>query len=182
MADAKLVVNSIVLVRGSGHLGVMKTLCFVFVVMLTLSACAPAPVYYREGASMAKMEDDLLNCKVAAVKDAPVATELRRGAPRYYPGYLRCNNSGHCYRTGGYFYPGEVYSVDVNASLRRDLENRCMARKGYAPVELPRCRAGTVGTVTTDQTTGTNIMPPLSENSCIIDGNGGPAQIIDPAL
>lgn len=181
MADAKLAVNSIVLMLCSGHLVGMKSLCTVFVLLLILSACAPAPVYYREGASIAKMEDDLLNCRVAAVKDAPVATELRRGAPRYYPGYVRCHNGGQCYRTGGYFYPGEVYSVDVNASLRSDLQNRCMARKGYAPVELPRCRTGTTAATVTDQTASSDIMPPLSQNSCIIEGNGGPAQIIDPA-
>ena len=181
MADAKLVVNSIVLVCSSGHLVGMRVLCAVLVVMLTLAACAPAPVYYREGVSMAKMENDLLNCKVAAVKDAPVASQLRRGAPRYYPGYLRCNHGGQCYRTGGYFYPGEVYSVDVNAGLRKDLENRCMARKGYAPVALPRCPAGTASGAATDQTAQVNTMPPLSQNSCIIDDKAGPAQIIDPA-
>jgi hypothetical protein len=181
MADAKQVVNSIVLPCGSGHPVGMRTLRVVFVALLTLSACAPAAVYYREGVSMTKMEDDLVNCKVAAVKDAPVATQIRRGAPRYYPGYLRCNNSGQCYHTGGYFYPGEVYSVDVNAGLRRDLENRCMARKGYAPIELPRCRAGVTVAGTTDRTTRTDIMPPLSQNSCIIEGDGGRVRIIDPA-
>jgi len=181
MADAILVVNSIVLICCSGHVVGMRTVCAVLVMMLTLSACTPAPVYYREGVSVAKMENDLLNCKVAAVKDAPVATQLRRGAPRYYPGYLRCSHGGHCYRTGGYFYPGEVYSVDVNAGLRNDLENRCMSRKGYAPVSLPRCRAGTAGSAAADQTAQTNTMPPLSQNSCVIDNTDGPVQIIDPS-
>lgn len=181
MADAKVAVNSIVLPRSSGHLSGMRPLAVLLVSVLVLSACAPASVYYREGASMAKMEDDLLNCKVAAVKDAPVATQLRRGAPRYYPGYVRCNNGGQCYRTGGYFYPGEVYSVDVNAGLRRDLVNRCMARQGYSPVELPRCRAGTGSDGAADQTARTDTMPPLSQNSCIIGTEGGGSLIIDPA-
>ncbi len=127
---------------------------------------------------MAKMENDLLDCKVAALADAPVSTQLRRGPPRYVPGYRHCDGKGRCYRSGGYFYPGDVYSVDVNAGLRRDLLNRCMAARGFSPVELPRCRTGTAPALSTDLT---DAMPPLSPNSCLFEGEGGQNRIIDAA-
>lgn len=153
----------------------MRGLSFVFMTLLTFAACAPVATYHQDGVTRAKLQDDLLNCRVDALEDAPVATQIRRGAPRFYPGYTRCRSDGTCYRTGGYFYPGEVYTVDTNAGLRRDLRNRCMAQQGYSPVELPRCRAQAPALSTGDT------LPPLTDASCVVKDSTGQFHIIDAA-
>lgn len=152
---------------------------YMFIVTLCLSACGPVSVYYQPDVTVARLNNDLLDCQVASLKDAPVASELRRGPPRYIPGYRYCDSKGRCYRSPGYFIPGEVYSVDVNARLRRDLENRCMARRGYIAIELPRCASGVTPA---DPTARTGRLPTLTENTCVARDAGGRWQIVEPAL
>ncbi|MEM1352482.1 MAG: hypothetical protein AAGF27_09050, partial [Pseudomonadota bacterium] len=121
----------------------MRAIFSVFFAGLLLAACGPTATFHRTGAPMALMENTLLDCKVEALGDAPVATQVRQGPPRYVPGPVYCPRKGQCTRGAGYFAPGEVYSVDTNARLRSDLINRCMARSGFQRVDLPRCAAGT---------------------------------------
>lgn len=141
-----------------------------------ISACAPLTIYYREGVPVQRMQSDLLDCQVDALAKAPVASQIRRGPPRYIPGSHYCNGNGRCYSYGGYFIPGEVYSVDVNASLRRQLENQCMNGQGYQRVEVPNCPAGTVPP---DGLIQTQTLPPLSEKSCAIRGDAAEWRIVD---
>ncbi len=179
MAEAQLTVKLIVLSAISRQISAMRKLNYIFIALLGLASCAPVSLYYKPNAAVTRVNNDLLDCEVSALKDAPVASQLRRGPPRYVPGYHYCNSKGHCYQTGGYFVPGEVYSVDVNARLRHDLEKRCMGRKGYQLIELPRCSAGVSSA---DATATTGQLPLLTENSCVVRENGGRWQIIEPEL
>jgi hypothetical protein len=144
---------------------------------LSLAACGPVSVYYKDGGSVARQKTDLLSCKVDALEKAPVANQIRQAPPYYVPGRRYCRPDGSCYYSGGFFAGGELYSVDVNAGLRRDLRRQCMALLGYRPVEVPRCGNGTVTAGTTLST-----MPTLSPQSCAVRDSSGDWQIIDPAL
>jgi len=156
----------------------MRVVLFLCLASLWLLGCGPAVTYHRTGASVGLMEDTLLDCRVAALQDAPVATQIRQGPPRYYPGPFYCPGGGRCYRGAGYFAPGEVYSVDTNARLRSDLTNRCMAHTGFQRIELPRCAAGTT---LPDLSTQTDNMPPIADTSCILKTPEGGQQIISPS-
>lgn len=176
MADGLSSVNSIVLKCTSMHGIPMMHRVTLALFSVGLCACTPLTIYHREGVPVQRMQADLLDCQVDALSKAPVASQLRRGPPRYIPGSRHCYGSGRCYRYGGYYVPGEVYSVDVNASLRRQLENQCMARQGYQRVEVPNCPAGTPPPEGLEQT---QTLPPLSENSCAIRGDAGEWLIVD---
>lgn len=134
-------------------------------------------VYYKDGGSVTRMQDDLLSCQVAALKDAPVASQIRRSAPVYVPSRQYCDG-GHCYQRGDYFADGQVYTVDVNARLRGDLEARCMREKSYSPVEIPDCPSHLGGAAAPIQT---EVMPPLTPSSCVIRNRSGAWQVIEPA-
>ena len=177
MADGPQTVNSIVLGRQSGHLITMSWFRTLLGGVSLLAACAPMELYYQSGGSVARMQDNLLNCEVAALRDAPVASEIRRSAPVFVPSRRYCSG-GHCYHRGGYFVDGQVYTVDVNARLRSDLEARCMRNKGYTPVELPDCPTRLAREIGPGQT---DVMPPLTQSSCVIRDNSGMWQIIQAA-
>lgn len=125
---------------------------------------------------MSRMFSDLTDCQVKALDGAPVATVLRQGPPRYIPGYNYCYHGGGCYWRGGYFVPGRVYSVDVNAPLRLQLETTCMGEQGYQRVELKNCPIGVRPQGGMQQT---QVLPPLSEDSCAVRGDNNTWQIID---
>lgn len=181
MADALVTVNSIVLRVLARQCGWMSLVIRLLAVALCLASCAPVPLYYKEGQSLDRKKTDLLACEVDALGKAPVANQIRRSPPFYIPARRSCNSSGKCYYRGGYFVEGNVYTVDVNARLRGDLETQCMANKGYQSVELPRCAAGTVAR-TPDTPGRTNAtLPVLSENSCAQRNDDGRWEIIDPA-
>lgn len=178
MAEALVTVNSIVLSAISGQdLPMRQIICAIFL-LCALAACGPVSVYYHPDVTATRMQSDLLDCQVAALRDAPVASQLRRGPPRYIPGYRHCDSKKHCYHRRGYLIPGEIYSVDVNARLRGDLETRCMARSGYQSIELPRCSRGSLAA---DTTARTDQMPVLTENACVLRDNSGRWEIIEPA-
>lgn len=176
MADGLVAVNSIVPSRVWMHCPSMKYSAFLLVGILALSACEPLTIYHRTGVQVTKMQSDLLECQVDALAKAPVASQIRRGPPRYMPPYRSCSD-GHCYRYGGFFYPGEVYTVDLNATLRGQLETQCMATQGYRRVEIPNCPAGTPSAGDGPQTT---TLPPLTENSCAIRGQNAAWEIVEP--
>jgi len=137
--------------------------------LLVLSGCLPVSTYYAEGVSLAQLERDNTRCDVQALRAAPVANQTRQGAPRYVPRRV-CDAAGNCYDRGGYWVPGEIYTVDVNAGLRTRVKALCMGDRGYRPVELPACpqavaRAAPPGP--------SPVLPRLNPNSCAIRTDGG---------
>lgn len=143
--------------------------------LLVMSGCAPLSIYYKPGASVARMNDDTLACQVEALKQAPVANQTRQDPPIYYPGRQYCNSNG-CYRTAGYWIPGRVYTVDTNLGLRTKLEQNCMAKRGYAPLSLPVCPSNVSSKV---EPGATRTLPQISDNSCAIKNDDGTFQIVN---
>lgn len=142
---------------------------------LTLSVCAPLSIYYKPGAEVAQMQQDQLRCETNALRDAPVANQTRQEPPVYVPPRRRCDSAGHCVTYGGYWHPGQIYSVDVNLALRTRLTESCMAARGYTLVEIPRCDPGV-------RASGqTRVLPPLSPRSCAIRNDDGSFTIVDVA-
>jgi hypothetical protein len=128
------------------------------------TGCLPVSTYYAEGVSVAQLNRDDLACDVAALRDAPVANQTRQNAPRYVPRQV-CGPGGQCYTKGGYWVPGEIYTVDANASLRQRIKGQCMADQGYRPVEIPACPAGIANAAPPRATT---VLPRLGPQSCAI--------------
>ena len=144
--------------------------------LLLLAACAsPLSIYYRPGVSVARMQTDQTRCQVSALRDAPVATQVRQHPPIYLPGRRICDSSGACYTEPGYWVDGGIYTVDPNADLRARLETMCMAAKGYQPVSIPPCPSAVAEAVTPART---RQLPTLSENSCAIRNQDGSWQIV----
>ncbi len=155
----------------------MKTILPTLICLLILSACGPLSLYYREGESVSRMQNETTNCQVQALKDAPVANQVRQSPPVYWPGRTYCDGRGRCYRNPGWWEPGRVYTVDVNQGLRNKVEAQCMAQKGYRPVSLPPCKQGVKSRVPPIRTT---TLPPLSSASCFVKFDDGSFQIITP--
>ena len=174
MAEALLTVNGIVNSRKSRQ-AVPMYRNILFLVPCLLSGCIPLSIYYREGASLDLVERDTLRCEVQALEKAPVANQIRRDPPTYVPGRKVCKENGVCYVTAGHFIPGEVYSVDVNADLRRRVERQCMADKGYAPTDIPACSNAVAQSAPARVTT---TLPRLTAKSCFIRYNSDQIQIV----
>lgn len=145
---------------------------------LTLAACAPLAIYYRPGVSVSRLESDTLACEVRALRDAPVANQIRHRPPVFIPGARICNADGTCYERPGRWVSGGIYTVDVNAGLRQRVQDTCMAAKGYRPVSLPRCSAAVARSA---PPAVTSVLPGLREDSCAIFNDDGSWQIVTPA-
>ncbi|MEM1074503.1 MAG: hypothetical protein AAF665_04970 [Pseudomonadota bacterium] len=161
----------------------MRAWVFKIAMISVLAGCGPVPLYYKTNASVSRLHSDLLSCEVSALKDAPVATQVRQGPPRYVPARHYCRSDGHCHSSGGYFVHGAIYSVDVNARLRNDLEQQCMGAKGYQLLELPRCSNSAVVQAsqlpsTSDPTARTQQLTPTS---CAALDDDGRWRILDTA-
>lgn len=146
--------------------------CFFF---LAVSGCAPLQIYYRAGVDIQKLEADQLQCEVQALKDAPVAPQTRLTPPRYIPPRTHCDTQGNCVTKGGFFLPGEIYTVDANADLRVRVERQCMAQRGYQPTSIPLCPPDVAQRVPPGKT---RILPALSDQSCAIRNQDGSFQIV----
>ena len=144
--------------------------------LLALSACAPLNIYYKPGASVAVAQRQTTACKVDALAKVPVSTQIVREPPYYVPPRLQCNNEGQCVTIPGYYEPGEIYTVDRNLGLRKQVEVQCMADAGFAPVSIPPCPQG-VAKAAPVRATAT--LPPLSEKSCVIRNRDGSFQIVN---
>jgi len=153
----------------------MRGVCALISLLVLLAACGPVPSFYREGVSVSRLASDQTACAVSALRDAPVANEIRQNPPIFFPGSRICNTSGQCYTRPGYWVDGGIYTVDVNRSLRSRVLNACMAAKGYGVVDLPRC------TQNVSRPTSGRV-PPLTSASCVIVGRDGINQIVTPGL
>lgn len=154
----------------------MRLIFTLFGAGLALAACAPLTLYHRPGASVARMQTDQLNCEVRALKDAPVASEIRQRPPVFFPGRQICNGLD-CFYRPGYWLDGGIYTVDVNQDLRGRVQDRCMAQSGYQPVTVALCNAAVKSAVTPGQT---RTLPTLTPTACSIRYDDGSWQIVNP--
>ena len=177
MTEAPIPVNSIVSIPRLGHHGAMRTAFAISGFALALAACAPLSIYYRPGVPVARMQTDTTQCEVQALREAPVANQIRQRPPIYYPGTQYCDASGACVTRPGYWVDGGFYTVDVNRDLRARVQDLCMAKKGYQPVSLPNCPVTLARSVAPDRT---RILPALTEDSCAIRYDDGSWQIVTP--
>ncbi|AZV78192.1 hypothetical protein EBB79_10100 [Parasedimentitalea marina] len=145
-------------------------------ILLGLVSCTPLTLYYKPGAEVSRMQTDTLGCETQALKDAPVANEVRQSAPVFYPGDRYCDGT-NCHYSPGYWIPGHIYTVDVNLDLRRRVEQNCMAVKGYQRIQLQNCNLSIAKAAGTAQTTR---LPQLSDKSCAIKNKDGSFQIVEP--
>jgi hypothetical protein len=146
-----------------------------FILMSCVAGCLPVATYYKEGARLERLQSDEIACARDALSGAPVANQVRQAPPRYIPPVRSCNAAGQCTVRGGYWLPGEVYTVDVNAPLRRRIENQCMAKRGYRPVEIPACPPGIAKAAPPGATT---VLPTLSARSCAIRLDDGTFRVV----
>jgi hypothetical protein len=176
MTDAPQTVKPFVTGAPLGQTGTMTTFRPALTGFFLLAACAgPLSIYYRPGVSVSRMQTDQIRCEVSALRDAPVATEIRQRAPIFFPGRQICDASGACFSEPGYWAEGGFYSVDPNRDLRARLETMCMANKGYQPVAIPPCPDSVARAVKPSQT---QTLPKLNEGSCSIRNDDGSWQIV----
>lgn len=178
MTDARDTVKSIVKTPATGQHGSMKhakrILAVVFAAAL-LVGCMPLDTYYKAGASVSRMERDRTTCEVRALRDAPVATQIRRAAPIFVPPERYCDSNGNCTVYGGYWEPGPIYTVDVNADLRERVQAQCMMDRGYVEVSLPPCSQQVAKATPPARTT---VFPKLTETACVIRNSDKSWQIV----
>jgi hypothetical protein len=148
------------------------------VVLLGVAACGPLPVYYNAGSDQTRTNSDTLTCNVTALKEAPVANQIRQRPPVYYPGRQYCNANG-CWTGPGYWVDGGTYTVDVNQGLRSQLVQRCMAQKGYQRLELPRCTKEQI-TQLQSVPSGSHPTAGLSTEACAVQQSNGTTVILPP--
>lgn len=141
----------------------------IWILPLLLCGCLPVSTYYAEGVSAARLDRDNTQCDVVALRDAPVANQTRQYPSRFVPRRV-CDASGQCYNRGGYWVPGEIYTVDVNKDLRGRVKALCMGDRGYRPVELPACPQGVAQAAPPGPSP---VLPRLNANSCAIRTDGG---------
>ena len=141
-----------------------------------LAACAPLSIYYRPGVPVDVLKQDTLQCEVKALRQAPVANQIRRSPPVFVPPRQICNGTT-CHTRPGHWIPGNIYTVDVNSPLRKRIERACMADRGYVPAEIPACSPGVAKT---GRGPATSRLPALKEDSCFIRNDDGSFRIVTP--
>lgn len=154
----------------------VKPASFLCLLGFVVAGCGPVAVYHKDRTSFATLEQDLLTCEVQALRDAPVANEIRQDPPVFHPGRRICRKDGSCYHTGGYWREGRIYTVDTNLGLRKRLAQSCMIQEGYSQIEAHRCPPGTVRPP--KDALGQLITP--SQNTCAISVKAGPL-VLRPA-
>lgn len=154
----------------------MKPWIIPFVSLLTLAACGPLSLYYRPGVTVSRMQTDTTKCEVSALKNAPIATQIRQHPPIYIPAATICNAAKECSVRPSYWVEGGIYTVDVNRNLRGRVLDICMAEKGYQPVTLPACPAKISKAV---PAVATRKLPTLTATSCVIRYKDGNWQIVN---
>lgn len=176
MTDAPDLVNSIVIPPPSVQTVIMKSLIKICAFGMGLAACAPLSIYSKPGVSVSRMQNDTTNCEVSALKDVPIANEIRQRPPVYITGPRVCSN-GTCSYAPGYWISGGFYTVDTNLDLRGRVRDQCMAKKGYQPASIPRCSQAIQAQV---KPAITKTLPKLTETSCVVVHKDGTWQIVTP--
>ena len=142
---------------------------------MALVGCGPLNTNYKEGVSVATLNRDQTACDVAALRDVPVATQIRRLPPEYIPPLRRCKKNGDCVVIPGYWLPGEIVTYDANARLRARAAQQCMSAKGYTRVSIPPCPGNVAQSAPVAATTR---LPRLTPTTCVIRNRDGSVQIV----
>jgi hypothetical protein len=154
----------------------MKNALIFGIPALLLASCTPLNLQYKEGESVSQMSSDLAACEASALKQLPKEIHTRYYPPTYLP-YAYCRPHGGCYYRYYPSYYGRTQRYDANEGKRNTVIKQCMADQGYTPTKIPTCSAE-VARSTPAQST--EILPPLTENSCAIHHKSGGWQIVNP--
>jgi hypothetical protein len=156
----------------------MKTLRLGVIVFPLLAGCVPQTQdgFWREGVSYQKMKSDRTDCSVAALKSVP-REEAVQSVPSYvmptqvspittqcygYGTYGSCTTTGGVV-SGGQVIGGGVFTYDQNETLRNQVVEQCLAKKGYQRVVIPTCTAEQA-----KQATTSNKLPKLNDVLCVV--------------
>lgn len=127
-------------------------------------------VYHQPGKTIQDRERALVHCDVKALKEAPVASEIRYTAPQLEERKI-CDNKGNCI-IDTYWSTPDPYTVDVNETLRHRIKEQCMIQRGYDKVSLPKCENGSAVSIPAR-------MGKLGPQSCVVRSQGGTLRISD---
>jgi len=144
--------------------------------VLLLASCTALNLQYKEGESVARMSTDLTACESTALEQYPEKIRTRYLPPVYLP-YGYCGRYGPCYYPHYPVFLSRSEQYDANESNRNAATRQCMADQGYSAVKIPACEASVADTLPPQPT---EIMPPLTENSCSIRLKSGGWQIVNP--
>lgn len=141
-----------------------------------LAGCTPLSLFYKEGTPVQRLNSDLADCKLRALRDVPVDQDTR-----FIPGDKApksiCDAAGVCHTVWVQITPDKVETFDANEGAREDYVEACMAKSGYAPVRLPACNDAIRQST---PLAATKVLPPLSAESCAIRLKTGQYQIVTP--
>ena len=145
-----------------------KTPRAMLLVFLALSGCSEFSVFYKPTQEVSRMQRDVTDCEVLALRDAPVATQIRQSGPVFV---------GLGYGNGyGYWANTNTYSIDVNEDLRNRVMGYCMADRGYQLVTIPRCSDQVALQATRQSTTR---FPEITTHTCVIRYESGEFQLVN---
>ena len=166
--------------RQSDRIKMGKSMKYFTKVLITaaavLSACAPLHIYYKQGQTVARMDRDETDCEITALRQVPPDIRTRYIPPTYTT-YPVCIANGHCYWRKRLVSPGRYEKYDANISLRTKVTEQCMADKGYVKTSIKRCDAQTTRAT---PLRATQVLPPVTANSCAIRLKSGRWQIVTP--
>lgn len=124
---------------------------------------------YRANTTVAQLDKDNFDCRVAAANQVPANTQINSTPGYITPVQTQCRVRGYttqCTSYGGERLGGETYSYDANRGLRAEYFQRCLASKGYQVFSLPTCPQGSVSPELRSALTGKLRTP--SEGACLV--------------
>lgn len=140
--------------------------------ILAVSGCVSEPITtsWREGAAISQVSEAQTNCQVQALNQVPRALSTTTTPVHRTPSNVQCSTYGNytsCHDYGGQVYGGHQVTQDVNASLRAQVTQQCLAKKGISVISFPAC--------TSEQKKGgvissrTGRFPPAANVLCLTD-------------
>lgn len=144
--------------------------------VLALTGCLSMPIYYREGAQVARVERDDLECRIEAQNRVP--PRMRSDyIPPVYDERLACNAAGACTMVRFMVSPGHWERYDANEGLRTEAVQQCMADNGYARIRLPVCTGDVARQA---DRIPTSLQPAITPDTCILKLGSGRYRIVTP--
>ncbi len=150
----------------------------VLVALCLVAACGPPGLYYKQGVPVQHLLSDEAQCGLDSVRAVPVDNRTR-----FIPGTREprriCDAAGKCTTIWVQVTPDRWETYDANEDTRRNFERNCMITKGYQRISLPSCSSQIAENVLLSQS---QVMPPLTQESCAVRLRGGGWQIVTPGL